>query len=430
MPLPSVRLLALLALAALLWPLLGAWTLCADAALLAAALLDWLLTGGGRRVQVERRAPAQLALGASASVIIAVRNPSRHAVRIRLTDDLPAGIVRSEADVLERRVPGGGEDAIAYGIRAAGRGDAVLGDIHLRTLGPLGLCWRESREARADGVRVQPGLEELHRHRLLGLRRRMREAGLRNVRQLGEGRSFESLREYVRGDDPRAIDWKATARHGKAMVRQYELERSQNIVLAIDAGRLMLERIGDRSRLDHALSAALALADVAAVHGDRVGLLVFADRVQQFLTPTRTTLSRLAGALALVRARVAEPNYPAAFAFLRRQLGRRSLVVTFTDVVDATASAALVGQIARSARRHLMLAVVLRNPDLLARADALADDEADAYRRAAAEELIQARDVALATMRHAGVRVADVTPGTAVADVVNHYLDVKYRGLV
>ena len=429
MPLPSRRLLALLAVAALLYPLSVAAALALDGALLLAALADWWLTGGRRRLLVERRAPARLAQGAATTFELRLTNPGRFPVRAVLTDDLPPELAR-ETDVFRVRVPGRDRAVVSYGIMPEGRGELRLGDVHARILGPLGLAWRELRERRSDPLRVHPGLEELRRQRLLGLRRRLREAGLRNIRQLGEGRSFESMREYVQGDDPRAIDWKATARHAKVMVRQYEVERSQNIVLAIDAGRLMTERIEDRSRLDHALSAALVLADVAGIFGDRVGLLVFADGVQQFMAPARATLARLADALAAVRARPAESNYPAAFAFLRRQLGRRALIVVFTDVVDARASAALVGQLSRSARRHATLAVALRNPELLARADQAAANDADAYRRAAAEELLQARGLALATMRRAGVLVADVSPGTAIADVVNQYLDAKYRGLV
>ncbi len=429
MPLPSRRLLTLLAIAALLFPLSAAAALALDAALVLAGFADWRLTGGRRRLRIHRRAPARLAQGTPATIELSLVNAGRYPLRAVVTDDLPPELVRA-GDPFHRRIPPGERAVVRYEVLPRGRGQLTLGDVHARVLGPLGLAWREVRSRRSDPLRVHPGLEELRRQRLLGLRRRLREAGLRHVRQLGEGRSFESLREYVRGDDPRAIDWKATARHAKVMVRQYEVERSQNLVLAIDAGRLMTERIEDRSRLDHALSAALVLADVAGIFGDRVGLLVFADGVQQFMAPARATLGRLADALAAVRARPAESNYPAAFAFLRRQLGRRALIVAFTDVVDARASAALVGQLARSARRHATLAVALRNPELTARADEPVHDEAEAYGRAAAEELLQARGLALATMRRAGVLVADVTPGTAVADVVNQYLDAKYRGLL
>lgn len=431
MLLPTRRLLVLLAGLSPLFLVDAGLALAGDAALLAGAALDWLTAAGGRLPRVSRRVPSRLVRGGSAGVEVRVVNRRRRDVVVRLTDDLPSHLERRGDDTVKLRVGSRGEAVWTYEVRAAGRGTAPLGDVHLRVRGPLGLAWREVRVPRSDALSVQPGVREMRRLRLLGLRHRLRRAGLRNVRQRGEGRSFESLREYVRGDDPRAVDWKASAHHGNLMVRQYEAERSQNVVLAVDAGRLMMEPLGDDGdRLDHALTAALLLADVAGIHGDHVGLMAFADRIQRFLPPRRGSLARVADALAAVVAKPVEPNYPLAFSTLGRQVGRRSLVVLFTDVVDARASAALLAQLGRSAQRHLVLAVTLRNPELVARADAPADTEEEVYRRVAAEEMLQARGLALALMRRQGVLVADNAPDAVVTDVVNRYLDVKYRGLL
>jgi uncharacterized protein (DUF58 family) len=430
MPLPARRLFVLLGLAAFLFLLDTRLALVLDALVLLVGTLDWMLTGGTRRPSASRRMPTRIARGANAGVQLDVVSTAPFATRVHLIDDLPPELERHEAVPFDFHLPARATAQLTYDVTATGRGDVVAGDIHMRVLGPLGMVWREVREQRADPVRIQPGVLEMHRYRLLGIHHRLRLAGIRNIRQRGAGHSFESLREYVRGDDPRGIDWKATARHGDLMVRQYEAERSQNVLLAIDAGRLMLQSLGDRERLDHALSAALLLADVAAVHGDRVGLFVFADRVQQFLPPRRASVPRIADALARVQPRMVEPNYPVAFAFLARQVIRRSLIVLFTDLIDAEASESLVTHVSRSAQRHLTLAVALRNPLLAARADAPATSEAEAYRRAAAEEMLQARARALATMRHAGVQVIDANPNALVTEVVNRYLDVKYRGLI
>lgn len=429
-PLPTRRLLTLLAAAAPLFLLGSAVGLAADALLLLAAAADALLAPGRGRLRVERRSPARLSLGGTGEVKITVGNPTGRAVRLRLTDDLPPLLVREGKEVHELSAPAGREAEAGYRVRAEERGSAALGDVHLRVTGPLGLLWLQRRVRREDPVQVQPGVLEVRRYRLLGLRNRLHEAGIRNVRMRGEGGSFESLRGYVRGDDPRTLDWKASARRGSLVVRQYEAERRQNVLLAVDAGRLMTQRIGGRERIDHALSAALLLADVASLHGDRVGLLVFADRVEQYIPPTRASLSRLADALAGVQARMVEPNYPAAFTYLARQLRRRSLLVMFTDVIDAEASGALVSHLTRAAQRHLPLAVALRNPELEAVSTAEADDEPAVYRRVAAEELLQARAAALTAMQRAGVLVADARPQDAVPMVVNKYLEVKKRALL
>jgi len=402
-----------------------------DLFLLLLVAADGLLAPREGELAVERQWPRRISLGATARVALLLANASGRKLRVRVTDDLPPILTREGPDEVEVTLAPADVETISYRVHAERRGDAELGDVHLRVLGPLGLAWRQRQVPRADALRVQPGVREVRQYRLLGLRNRLREAGFRAARQRGEGGSFESLREYVRGDDPRTLDWKATARRGTHIVRQYEVERRQNVLLAIDAGRLMTQKLtGERERLDHALTAALLLADVAAMHGDNVGLLVFADRVQQYLPPSKATLARLANALGEVHARMVEPNYPAAFTYLARQLRRRSLLVIFTDIIDAAASSALVAHLGRAAERHLPIAVAIRNPDLEAAAALEPRDEAAVFRRTAAEELLQARQAALAAMQRSGVLVADTRPQDAVPAVVNRYLDVKRRGLL
>jgi len=427
--LPSRRFLVLLALLSALFLVSAPAALAADAALLALFVAD-ALWAPAAALRIERSAPHRIGLGATARDVLVVENRGKTTARVRLTDDLPEILVRQGEWIRDAEIRPGRDARIDFPVLAERRGDADYGDVHVRVLGPLGLAWRQRRVERADPLRVMPGIMEVRRYRLLGLHNRLREAGFRAVRQRGEGGSFESLREYTRGDDPRTIDWKATARRSKLIVRQYEVERRQNVVMLVDAGRLMTEKVGDRERLDYALTAALLLADVASLHGDQVGLLVFADRVQQYIPPSRGSISTLAEALGGVHARMVEPNYPAAFTYLAKQLRRRSLLVVFTDIIDAQASSALVAHLGKAASRHLPIAVALRNPDLEATAQTPARSEADVYRRAAAEELLQARAAALTSMQRSGVLIADSRPTDAVPNVVNRYLDVKRRGLL
>ena len=429
--LPSGRWLALLAAASPLFLLSPEVALGVDLVLVLLLLADARAVPSAEVLDATRRAPARVSLGGKAEVEIRLDNRTARRVRVRVTDDLPPVLERVEPDVADVWLPARREERVRYTVKTVRRGDGWFGDLHLRVAGPLGLAWKQRRIPRAEAVRVVPGVLEVKRYRLLGMRNRLREAGFRSVRQRGEGGAFESLREYVRGDDPRTLDWKASARRGSLIVRQFQLERRQNVVIVIDAGRLMTQKVvGDRERLDFALTAALLLADVARVHDDAVGLLVFSDRVQTFIPPARNSLTRLADALGEVHAKMVEPNYPAAFTYLAQQVRRRSLLVLFTDIIDPLASAAVVSQLSRAADRHLPLAVAIRNPDLEAAAALEPVDEASVYRRAAAEELLQARAAALASMQRAGVLVADTRPGDAVPAVVNRYLDVKRRGML
>jgi uncharacterized protein (DUF58 family) len=432
--LPSRRLAAIIALAGagfLVGPGLAA---VLNGAVVVLVLVEGILLYRELPPTVRRTVAGRVPLGGTAEVVVELggngdRASASRPRRVLWTDDTGPGLQRLGPDPIEVVVPRREVATIRYAVRGLERGPSALEDAHMRILGPLGLLWRRHRVVLLDPLAVQPGLLELRRHRLMALHHR-REIGTHRLRQVGEGREFARLREYVRGDDPRRMDWKATARRGKPIMREYEAERSQSLVLAVDAGRLMSERFGGRERLDHALAAALVLADAAAVNGDSIGVLVFADRVQHFLPPSHVPLSRIADALAAARPRRVEPDYPRAFRYLGSRLRRRSLVVLFSDVVDSHTSRALLAHLSASARRHLPLLVAIRNVELEEAARAPAAREEDAYRRAAAEELLQEREVALTAVRRQGVLVSDVSPEEVVTGTVARYLEVKRRGLL
>jgi uncharacterized protein (DUF58 family) len=385
---------------------------------------------------VERMVKGSWALNSVADVEIRVRG-ARGPVRV--TDDLGPGMERlppGPALGADASGPDGallqGADGVAvarYRIALRRRGDLTLGSVHVRALGPWGLAWRSWTYDTEDRIRVQPGLEELKRERLPGLRPELAAAGLRRLRRWGEGSEFESLREYQVGDDPRSVDWKASARRQELLVRNFQAERNQTVVLAIDAGRLMRERIGDRERLDYALSSALVLAERARSYGDRLGLIVFDDRVRTIMPAGRVRLATLADAFADIRSELVEPNYPIAFATLRRTFRKRSLVLVFSDIIDGDASKALVQGLVGAAARHLPVVVAIRNPEIEAMAEAR-NGPLTPYRRAAAEELIDVRARALQTMRRAGVHTVDAPPRAASSALLAKYSEIKGRGLL
>jgi uncharacterized protein (DUF58 family) len=261
---------------------------------------------------------------------------------------------------------------------------------------------------------------------------RRREAGFRNVRRMGEGRSFESLKEWVPGEETRSIDWKATARRGKLMARQYEAERRQQVMIVLDAGRLLTADVGGKPRLESAIDAALELAHSAVGHDDNVGLMVFADSVLHYVPPARgrRALRLILDALATVEGRLVEPDYPAMFGYLAARSRKRALTVLFTDVIDRTASEALVAQVGSLRPRQLPLAVTLRDPVLERLASGRPAGVSAAYERAAAEELLEAREGALSELRSRGVMVLDVLPDGAARAVVQQYERVKRRALI
>jgi uncharacterized protein (DUF58 family) len=300
------------------------------------------------------------------------------------------------------------------------RGLGTGGTLHLRVLSPLGMAWRQRRVRLPWSVTVYPSFAGIPLRSLATATERRREAGRRSVRRLGEGRVFESMREWVPGDDTRTIDWKATARRGKVMARHYEDERRQRVLLVLDAGRLLTAVVDGRPRLEYAIEAALHLAHSAVEHDDDVGVMIFANKVQRYVAPARgrRALRAILDALAAAEGRLVESNYPEAFAVL------------FTDVFDRTASDALLSHAGTLRPRHLPLAVTLRDTGLDRLATQRPGTEAEAFERAAAEELLQSRADALAEMRHRGLLVVDVPPAGAAAAVVQAYDRLKRQGRI
>ena len=434
---PSGRTLALLLAASFLFLVDVGLALAADAVIVLLALLD------GRRARapaVGREVPRISALAAVTEVGLTVVNRSERPVTVLLTDDLDPCLRRVGGadgadpweDGIRVGIPARSAVRCAYLVTPRTRGFLSLGAVHLRTLSPWGLAWRRSEVGLAHTLQVQPGVRDLLRDRSgHAIRRRLRTPGQRRNRQWGEGREFESLRDYAQGDDPRTIDWKASAKRRKFVVRNYEAERSQNIVLAIDAGRHMRERLSPlRERIDYALGACMMLASRAQSFGDRIGVVVFDDRIRHLSPPRRADPPALARVLAGVETRLVEPNYPLALATLGRTFRKRSLVILFCDVIDGSVSRALVSSLGRIGRAHLPLAIAIRNPALEDAATRTVAKPEDGYYRAAAEELVQARATTLGVMRQSGILVVDTPPGDTLVRTLDKYVEIKERGLL
>jgi len=408
--------------------------LVADAALVALVWLD-----AGLAVSLDQdgllvwREPLPaLSVGHAGEVAYRWSNGGHRRARLRVREirpDLLGGVQPPRAVT----VPADGDKREALSVVPLRRGREESGGFVVDSTGPLGLGRRRACIDLPWEVIVYPPLVSIRLRASVAQAHRRRDPGMKAIRELGEGRLFESLREWVPGDDIRHIDWKATARRRKVITRQYEAERRQQVLLVIDLGRLMTADIaGGVARLDFVVQAALELAYAAAQHDDDVGIMTFADGVQHFVAPERgrSGVRRVLDVLAVVEPKLVEPDYPGAFRYLAARNRKRALTVLFTDVIDRFASDALVANVASLRPRHVPLAVTLRNPELDAVAALRPADARGAFRKAAAEELLHAREEALGHMRRAGVLVIDVTPQRAAQAVVSKYLDLKRRGVL
>lgn len=398
----------------------------ADLGLILAVLGDAMLAPG---VSVTREPPAAITVGHPTEVGYVWRNPAPRRARLRIRETRP-DLLGGTLPPRELIVPARGQLRERLPVVGGHRGQEEAGGFYVDSIGPWGMGRVRKRVGLPWAVTVFPPLVSLRLRASVAQALRRRDAGMKPIRRLGEGRFFESLREWVPGDDLRHIDWKATARRRKVITRQYEEERRQQLLLVIDTGRLMTADVAGVARLDYAVQAALELAYAAVQHDDNVGVMAFADGVKHYVAPGRgrAGLKRVLDVLTVLTPTLVEPDYPGAFRYLAARNRKRALTVVFTDLIDRMASEALVANLTTLRPRHLPLAVTLRNPELDLVATARPDDVRDAFRRAAAEELLRAREEALGHLRRAGVMVLDVPPARAAQAVVREYLELKRRG--
>ncbi len=409
-------------------PRFAVLTLAWDGTLLIATLVEYLLLPAPSSFEVARQVEPQISLGAENPVRVTVRNPHTWPWRLTLHDEPPEHVPNDFGDIVFDAKPGH-RQTISYRITPRARGDIYFGDLWIRVTGKLGLLARQHRFPAAQLVKVYPNLQEAAKFTLMARRGRLQQAGIRAARLVGAGREFESLRDYQRDDEYRRIDWKATARRGKLISRNYEVERSQNVILVLDVGRTMMAEIDGIAKLDYAVNAALLLAYVATLTDDKVGLLVFADTVQTWIAPAkgRGQVYRILDALYNAEARRAEPDYRGAFAYLAGRWRRRSLVVCFTDLWDPDSSRQTMLELASLQPRHLVACVTLMDTKVLRVAEAPIKAPQNVYEQGVALQVLEDRSCATTELQRRGVLVVDSPADKLSAALVNRYLEVKER---
>jgi len=408
-----------------------------DAVFLLLWLLDFLRLPKPAAIEVRRTWTSPPSLGVASNISIEVRNSGKRAIFARVTDETPSSL-RSAPPVLELAVPGGASASADHAILPGQRGDLALGKTYLRYQSSLRLAERWVVADTSARVRVLPNLEQARQQTLYLIRTRQVAMERRRRRVRGAGREFESLRDYRTGDEFRNISWTATARRSKLITRVYQVERSQTVWIVIDAGRLLRERILDGqgdlqlSKLDYAVDAALALAQVAMHSGDRVGLLAYGREIQQNRNAGRgaSHLHSLVESLAMVHAEPYEADHGRAAQALLSEQHRRSLIVWITDLAETAGTPDVVEFALQMTRRHLVLFAAIGQPNLNERAAQRPESEAEMFRHVAAIEIVQRRELLLRRLRQQGVLALELMPGALGPALVNQYLEIKDRSLI
>ncbi|NUP58436.1 MAG: DUF58 domain-containing protein [Pseudarthrobacter sp.] len=401
--------------------------LATGAMLLALLAVDGLIAGSLRPVRVTRAGPENAALDSIAEAVLTLHNDGGRRLKGTLRDGWqPSAGARDPVQDID--VPAGEGRRLTVRLHPVRRGDLTSPHVTLRSFGPLGLAARQRTIACPGSLRVLPPFHS--RRHLPSKLRQLRELdGKAAVQIRGAGTEFDSLRDYVRGDDVRSIDWRATARRSAVVVRTWRPERDRRVVIILDTSRTSAARIGDETRLDTGMEAALLLGVLAERGGDRVDFVAFDRRVRARAGSAGqgNILGRLVQAMAPLEAELIEMDWTALPAQVRAVSPHRSLVVLLTTLDGGAPEEGLLPAAERLASRHVVVVAAVRDPQLGTMLRER-DDATGIYRAAAAERALLQRTAVTAELRRIGAEVVDAEPHQLPPRLADMYIKLKAAG--
>ena len=433
---PSFRLLRLLAYGAPLWFVHAlmpwGWLIPTSylAVLLGLALKEVITLPGSDQLVLKRRFPDRLSFDTDQEIMLSLTNKTKFGLWIDWVENLPPALeLKSELPPFE--VVPAGKALLTYVVKPIMRGKHTLGSTNLRVSHPGGLMLRQLEVPQSDVVKVYPKFMGVDHFDLLArINEREEAARIPRVRR-GCGSEWESLRNYIPGEDLRLIDWKISAKRGTLISRNLQIEKGQQLAVMVDAGRFMQERIGSFSRFEHAMNAVVMLGFVAQKRGDSMALATFSNRIESFLPPIKgsSLLPKTLESIFQVQPKPVESDYWHVVARVMDKLKKRSLVVMITDVLDMAGSTGLIRNLYRAARKHLVLCVVFVEQKIYDTASGKPEDSPGAYLKAAAAYDAVERGIALEEMRRRGILVLETAPENLSLSLIRKYLEIRQADL-
>lgn len=415
------------------FPILRTLVFAFDAGLILLAIADYFTSRKlPENFTVRREFAKRFAIGDETEIRLTVENRTPRPFTLILKDEFPPELKLAGKREENFTVSAQTSATIVYALTPPNRGRYEFGKTAVRFLSKFGLVWCQTDLNAPQTIKVYPNMRRAREAELKALGATSYLAVQRKSVRRGEGREFESMRDYVRGDELRHISWTATARRAKLTSRQYQIERDQTILIAVDAGRLMTGRIENETKFDSAIHAALALMSMAARGGDNAGLVAFGRQVKRFLPPKRGVehLDATLEALHDIEPELIEPSYSRAFQFISTNLKKRALVVILTDLVDRESSKEFLGALKLLRPRHLPLVVTIGDRDLNQTVSKVPKDLREVFTQSAAEEIIYQRKSALKLVETQGGLALDVNAANLAPRLLETYLRVKEKGLL
>ncbi len=394
-----------------------------------AILIDTVLVYSSKEGVIAKRSVGdRFSIGDHNKVGITLKNRYGFPVRTSIIDELP--IQFQERKWLRRmRIAKEEEQTLEYTLRPESRGEYEFNDINVFIHAPLQLVKRRYVFPAHHVVKVYPSYVQMRRYQLLAVSNRLQEAGVKRIRRLGHSMEFEQIKEYVRGDDYRTINWKATARKDGLMVNNFTDERSQQVYCLVNKGRVMKMPFEGLTLLDHAINASLVLSNVALVKQDRAGLVTFEKNLDTFLLADKkpTQMNLILESLYKQKTDYLESDFEKLYSVIRNRVTNRSLLVLFTNFESLESLQRDMPALKRIAHYHLLLVVFFENTELRTLVNKKADSLEEIYIKTIAEKFAFEKRLMVKELHKNGIASILTIPENLTVNTVNKYLELKTR---
>ncbi|RYF85855.1 MAG: DUF58 domain-containing protein [Chitinophagaceae bacterium] len=390
--------------------------------------VDSLLLYQKRGVSAERVLPPRLSNGDENKISIHLENGYSFPLNCTIIEELPVQFQERNWQK-EVKLPPQQEHTLTYLLKPQERGEYKFGQVNVYANGPLGFVRRRYILGEEQITKVYPSYVQMRRFQLLAVANRLNEVGSKRIRKLGQSMEFEQIKEYVRGDDYRTINWKATARKGDLMVNNFTDERSQEIYCLVNKGRVMKMPFEGMTLLDYAINASLVLSSVALQKQDKAGLITFGQNVDAFLQADKkpTQINNILEALYKQETAFLEPDLEKLFSAVRNRITQRSLLVLFTNFESFDSLERVLPSLKRLAHYHLLMVVFFDNTEIKSLIESKATRTEDIYIKTIAEKYRYEKQLIVKELQKNGIVAVLSTPQNLTINALNKYLELKTK---
>ena len=390
-----------------------------------------LLFATNQKLEASRETVEKFSNGDENEVAIKISSGYSFPISIKVIDEIPIQFqIRNFS--ISRKIKSGGNDAFQYSLRPVERGEYYFGRLNMYVSSPLLLVSRRFIFDEGQMVPTYPSYIQLRKYDLMAFSNQLFQYGLKKIRRLGHTMEFEQIKEYVSGDDIRTINWKATAKKNQLMVNQFQDERSQNVYMAIDKGRVMKMPFEGLSLLDYAINSTLVLSNVILKKQDKAGMFAFSKRVENRVAAERRTsqMQRILENLYNIKTDFFESDYGRLYADIKKNITQRSLILLYTNFETLDGLNRQLPYLKGIAKSHLLVVVFFENTELEELINKKVDDIQEIYDKVIAEKFAFEKRLIVNELMKYGIYSVLTKPENLTIDSINKYLEIKARGIL